>query len=410
MTNGDAHQTPDELLHTVVPSEHELRDAARSVQPGVVELRREIHADPELGLELPRTQQRVLESLTGLGLDISTGTTCTSVVADLDSGRPGPTVLLRGDMDALPMNEDLDVAFRSRNDGRMHACGHDAHTAMLVGAAQLLSEHRHDFDGRVRFMFQPGEEGFHGARHMIEDGVLQGVDRAFAIHVTPNIPASMAATRRGPLMASADTFHLTVHGRGGHASTPHFTRDPIPAAAAIVTGLHTMATRDIDVNQPGLLTVAHLAAGTTTNVIPDHALIEGTIRALSETSRTALHEGVDRVAHGVAAAHGCTCSVDLVAGYPVTVNHPDQADLVATVAGHTLGADHYIDMPSPVMGAEDWSYVLQKVPGAMAFLGACPDDIENSLEAPSNHSNLMRLNEDALSAGVALYTAMAMAR
>ncbi len=398
-----------DAAHRSLPDGSELRDAADGIQPDVVELRRAIHREPELGLDLPRTQTKVLEALTGLGLEITTGEALTSVVAELDTGKPGPTVLLRGDMDALPMQEDVDVDYRSTDEGRMHACGHDAHTAMLVGAARLLSDNRNDFTGKVRFMFQPGEEGFAGARHMIDEGVTKGVDRAFAIHVTPSIPAGFLSTRRGPFMASADTFHLTVEGRGGHASSPHMATDPIPAAAAIITGLQTMITRDINVAQPGVLTVAHVQAGTTTNVIPETALVEGTIRALSEDSRNQIHAGVERMSTNVAAAHGCSCSCEIKAGYPVTVNHADQADLVAEIAGHTLGSDHYFDLPTPVMGAEDWSYVLQEVPGAMAFLGVCPADIANSLEAPSNHSNLMRVNEDAMASGVAMYAAMAMA-
>ncbi len=391
-----------------LPAGDELRDAAAGVQDATVELRRAIHADPELGLQLPATQAKILESLTGLGLDVTLGESSTSVVADLDTGVEGPTVLLRADMDALPMTEDLDVPFQSRHEGRMHACGHDGHVAMLASAARLLSEQRGEFTGKVRFMFQPGEEGHHGARHMIEEGVLDGVDRAFAIHLTPNIPAGMAASRPGPLMASADTFEVTVHGRGGHASTPHFAQDPIPAAAEIVTGLHTMVGRSIDVNQPGLITVAHMEAGTTTNVIPETAFIEGTIRSLNEHSRSALHEGVGRVANGVSHAHGCSCSVHIEEGYPVTVNDAGQVDLVAAVGAHTLGERGYVTMPTAIMGAEDWSYVLQRVPGAMAFVGACPDDIDNPREAPSNHSNYMRIGEDALASGVALYCAMAM--
>ncbi len=392
-----------------LPPGSELLDAAAIVQADMIELRRAIHADPEVGLELPRTQARVLESLTGLGLDISTGETCTSVVAELDSGRPGPTVLLRGDMDALPLQEDADIDFRSLNEGQMHACGHDAHTAMLAAAAKILSEQRSELTGKIRFMFQPGEEGYHGARHMIEDGVIDGVDRAFAIHVGCNAPAGLITSRRGPLLASADSFQLTVEGAGGHASMPHFAADPIPAAAAIVTGLGTMVTRDVDVNQPGLITVGHIEAGTTNNVIPNSAFIEGTIRALSEQSRSAMHEGIERVATSVASAHKCSCSVDIIAGYPVTVNDDAQADLVASVARHTVGEQMYLDMPAPFMAAEDWSYVLNRVPGAMAMLGVCPVDIEDPSTAPNNHSNLMRVNEDALTNGVALYVAMAMA-
>ncbi len=392
-----------------LPSGTELRDAATGLQDDTVEIRRAIHADPELGLELPRTRTRILESLTGLGLDVTTGASVSSVVAELDSGKPGPTVLLRADMDALPMNEDLDVPFRSANEGAMHACGHDAHVAMLVSAARLLAENKDELTGKIRFMFQPGEEGFHGAKYMIEEGVTEGVDRAFAIHIFSTAPSGLMLTRPGPLLASADRFELTVNGKGGHASQPHFTRDPIPAAAAIITGLHTMVGRDVEATRAGVVTVAHVEAGTTNNVIPEHAFLEGTIRSHHEHTRSTLKEGVERVANGIAGAHKCSCTVDIIEGYPVTVNNDAEAARVADVATRTLGEDNYQPMPSPIMGAEDWSYVLNEVPGAMAFLGACPKDVDDPREAAPNHSNYMRIDEDAMVNGVALYTAMAMA-
>ena len=208
---------------------------------------------------------------------------------------------------------------------------------MLVGAAKILADNKAELTGKIRFMFQPGEEGHHGARYMIEEGVCDGVDRAFAIHVLSSVPSGLMLTRRGPLMASADKFEITVHGSGGHASQPHYAVDPIPAAASIVTGLHTMVGRDIDANQPGVLTVGHINAGTTNNVIPEVAYIEGTIRSLNETTRSTLKEGIERVANGIAGAHKCSCTVDIEQGYPVTVNHDGEADRVAEVATSVLG-------------------------------------------------------------------------
>ncbi len=397
------------MASTSVRPGPELLDEAKRLDAATVELRRTIHAEPELGLELPRTQATVLDALTGLGLDITTGTSTTSVVADLDTGRPGPTVLLRGDMDALPLQEDAEVPYASRHDGRMHACGHDAHVAMLVSAARLLVEQASEFNGRVRFMFQPGEEGFHGARYMIDEGVLDGVDRAFAIHVFCNLPDGMVVTRGGALMASADRFEITIDGEGGHASAPHQCIDPIPAAAATVTGLHTMVGRSTDPTQSGLVTVGHLRAGTTNNIIPPSAFMEGTIRALDEETRGQLQAGVTRVAEGTAAAHGCSCQAEIIPGYPVTINDEQQAGLTGEVATSLLGAEQFMVMPRPILGAEDWSYVLQHVPGAMAFLGVAPEGVDPAKAAP-NHSNLMRISEAKLANGVALYAAMAMAR
>ncbi|MCL4169747.1 UNVERIFIED_CONTAM: hypothetical protein GTU68_001264, partial [Idotea baltica] len=252
-------------MTNLAPIGDDLLEAARSHQDATVELRRSIHADPELGLQLPETQKKILESLTGLGLDITLGESTTSVVADLDTGKPGPTVLLRGDMDALPLQEDYVSDFQSKHEGKMHACGHDAHVAMLASAAQLLSENKDELTGKVRFMFQPGEEGFHGAKYMIEEGVLDGVDRAFAIHVSTNIRNGLITTRPGSLLASADRFEITVHGQGGHASAPQNCVDPIPAAAATITALHTMVGRKVDPVRSGLVTVAHIEAGTTNN-------------------------------------------------------------------------------------------------------------------------------------------------
>jgi amidohydrolase len=387
----------------------DLLQAARDLQEGTIELRRSIHAEPEIGLQLPETQAKIVESLTGLGLDITLGESTTSVVADLDTGRPGPTVLLRGDMDALPLQEDHVSDFQSRRDSAMHACGHDAHVAMLASAARLLSEHRDELTGRVRFMFQPGEEGYHGAKYMIEEGVLEGVDRAFAIHVVSNVPNGLVMTKGGPLLASADEFEITVHGKGGHASAPHQTTDPIPPAAAMVGGLNSIISRDLDPAQSAVLTVAHIRAGTTTNIIPASAFLEGTIRTFDEGVRSTIHAAVERVATGTAASHGCTCSCKVIPGYPVTVNDDEQAQLTGEVATALLGADLFHVSAQPAFAAEDFSYVLNQVPGAMAMLGVCPDDVSPDEAAP-NHSNFMRVNESALYNGVGLYAAMAMVK
>jgi hippurate hydrolase len=252
----------------------DLLAEARSIAPDVVELRRQIHRRPELGLRNPETQQRIVDALGGLGLTITTGSSLSSVVATLVGSKPGPTFLLRADTDALPMSEDTEWAHRSEHGDRAHVCGHDAHVAMLVGAARLLAGRRDDLAGTVRFMFQPGEEGSGGAKLMIDEGVLtdgldEPVSAAFAIHISPNIPTGMVAARPGPLMAATDDFRVVLRGRGGHASTPHFANDPIPVAAEIITALQTLVTRRINAFDPAVLTVAHLTAGTTVNVIPD---------------------------------------------------------------------------------------------------------------------------------------------
>ena len=388
-----------------------LLDDAGALLEEAVGLRREIHRHPELGLDNPRTQQLVLDALDGLPLTLHTGTGTTSVVATLDGGEPGPTVLLRGDMDALPMPEDTGLDYASEVDGAMHACGHDAHVAMLAGAARLLADRRSDVRGRIAFMFQPGEEGHHGAKVMLDEGLLatatagaSPVSLAFALHQTPTIPTGMIATRGRSLMASTDGLHVTVRGRGGHASMPHHALDPIPVACEIVLALQAMVTRRVDAFDPAVVTVAKIRSGTTTNVIPETAELLGTIRTVSEKTRAAVLEEVRRVASGIAAAHGAEAEVSLEPGYPVTVNDEDAATFALDTARLLLGEQRAVEMPTPVMGAEDWSYVLQEVPGCMAFLGTSPAP---GAVAP-NHSNRMVLDEAAMAVGIATHAAVAL--
>ncbi|HVE94500.1 MAG TPA: M20 family metallopeptidase [Acidimicrobiales bacterium] len=386
-----------------------LLSEAQALGPLAVDLRRRIHAHPELGLDLPRTQEVIVDALAGLPLRVTTGSACTSVIAVLEGERPGPTVLLRGDMDALPLPEQNGLPFASEIDGAMHACGHDAHVAMLVGAAQLLVDHRVELSGRVLFMFQPGEEGHAGARVMLREGLLDGPDApvaAFALHTTPTMRAGLVGCRGGALMAATNTLRIRVVGRGGHASMPHDAVDPIPVAAEIVTALQNFVTRRVNAFDPAVVTIAKFTAGTAVNVIPEDAVLEGTIRTFSEKTRADVVDGVARLAEGIAGAHGCTAEVALDPGYPVTVNDDTMADYLLSSAASVLGDDATRVMPSPVMGAEDFSFVLHKVPGAMAFLGTRPDRVDGPI-AP-NHSNKMLLNEDALAAGIAVHARAAL--
>jgi amidohydrolase len=385
----------------------EVLQEARSVVDDAIELRRRIHRHPEIGLTVPRTQAAVLEALDGLGLEMRTGQRTTSVVARLTGARPGPTLLLRADMDALPLREDTGLAFASEIDGAMHACGHDAHVAMLVGAARVLARRRATLAGSILLMFQPGEEGYHGARVMLEEGLLEGgapPTGAFALHVTHRQAAGVVATRPGPAMASGDTLQIVVRGKGGHASAPHDCLDPIPIACEMVQAFQTLVTRRVNVFDPAVLTIAKIEAGTTRNVVPETASLLGTIRTVSEATRERMLEGVRRVAEGVAAAHGAGVSVDLVRGYPVTVNDADFAGFVLETARELLGAERTHELSHPVMGSEDFSYVLQRVPGAMANLGTRPD----TGPVFPNHSNRMLVNESALATGIAMHVAVAL--
>jgi hippurate hydrolase len=391
----------------------DLLEAARAIQPDVVATRRRIHRHPEIGNDLPATQDLVVEELAKLGIEGRRGTGLSSVVALIQGGRPGPTVILRADMDGLPLTEDTGLEFRSGIDGAMHACGHDAHISMLLGAARLLQERRASLPGRVILMFQPGEEGWHGARTMLEEGLLDaaGPDApkptgAFAIHVSTRYPSGTVNLRPGPLMAATDVIRIWVRGRGGHASTPHLALDPIPVAAEIILALQAMVARRINVFDPAVVSISQVVGGTTNNVIPESVFLHGTIRTVSESTRAGVREGVRRVAEGVAAAHGATVEVELEPGYPVTLNDATFTEFARAVAGEVVGADRVVELASPVMGGEDWSYVLQQVPGAMVFLGACPPELD-PLTAPQFHSNRVVFHEEVMPIGVALHAAIA---
>jgi amidohydrolase len=390
----------------------DLLSAAYNDADRTIDLRRRLHRRPEVGLHLPRTQELVLEAFADLPVEITTGTSTSSVVAVLQGARRGPTYLLRGDMDGLPVHEDTGLPFSSEHPGAMHACGHDTHVAMVLGAARLLAERRDELTGQVVFMVQPGEEGFHGARYMLEEGLLDvvpgaPVGGAFALHISSTVTSGSVNVRPGPMMAAADQWRMTVRGRGGHASEPHAAADPIPVAAEIVLALQSMVTRRVDVFDPAVVTVAHIEAGSTNNVIPDSVFLEGTIRTLSAERRADVVASVRRVATHIGAAHGLEVEFEHEEGYPVTVNDPGAAAAVLDAAAELLGERATTLSPAPLMGAEDFSYVLQRVPGAMAWLGACPPGLDPAT-APANHSNLVVFDEEPLPAGVALYAQMAM--
>ncbi len=394
-----------------------LHDEAIDLQGETVALRRAMHERPELGNDLPITRDLVLESLEGLPLDVTLHESTSGVAALLTGGRPGPTVLLRGDMDALPLHEDTGLDFASKDDGKMHACGHDTHTAMLSSAAKLLAAHRDEIAGRVLFMFQPGEEGHHGARFMLDEGLLDlpphaaggesPVTGAFALHISSVLPTGMVATRGGPCMASADEFLIRVHGSGGHASAPHLALDPVPIACEIVQALQLMVTRRIDVFDPAVVTVGRIEAGTTNNIIPPMAEIHGMIRTFSQRTRNAVHDNLRRVASSIAEAHGATAEPEIIMGYPVTSNHHEFAAFTLDTARQALGDDRVVELPNPIMGAEDFSYVLEAVPGTMMFLGGTHPD-RDPRTAPMNHSNLVHFDEDTMPTGVELYARMAL--
>jgi amidohydrolase len=392
-----------------------LLDDARAMADDLADLRHRLHRRPEIGLRLQQTQATVLEALDGLDLEVSTGIelgSVTAVVRGSGTEAKDGVVLLRADMDALPVHEEVDVPFRSTVDGAMHACGHDLHTAMLVGAARLLHAQRDRLPGDVVLMFQPGEEGFDGARRMIDEGVLgaagRPADAAFALHVMPNMVArGHVASRHGALMAASDGLFVTVHGAGGHGSSPHLTRDPIPATCEMVLALQTAVNRSIDAFAPVVLTVGALHAGTRRNIIPETASFEATVRTFDRSIRRQVRDLTQRVCRGIADAHGLDVDIEYLEEYPVTVNDDTSVDFALDVALDLLGEAKTVVLDKPITGTEDFSRVIERVPGAMLFLGACIDGRDPDT-APSNHSPHAAFDDRVLADGAALYAELAM--
>ena len=380
----------------------------------LVAVRRELHQIPEVGLQLPETQAAVLRHLEGLPLEITLGETVTSVVGVLRGGRETdgkrPVVLLRADMDALPVEELTGLDYASTN-GNMHACGHDLHMTMLLGAAHELCARRDELAGDVIFMFQPGEEGLDGARYMLEEGLLDVAgsrpDWVYAIHVWSALdPYGTFSTKPGTVMASSDVAKVKVIGRGGHGSTPHLAGDPVPALAAITTALNTMVTRTFDVQNPVVITVGLLQAGTIANVIPEEGRLEATLRTFDTDVRAKLFETIPALVEGIAAGHGVKGETEFWEQYPVTINDDDEADVVAEVATELFGEERHIRWSKPLAGAEDFSRILQAAPGCFIGLSACPPDVDPAT-APFNHSAYAKFDDGVVGDGAKLFTELA---
>lgn len=385
----------------------ELSDLVAVAEGGsdeLIALRRAIHAEPELGLDTPHTREKLEAALAGLPLKLRLSANCSGFIAILDGAEPGRTVLLRGDMDALPIEEATGLDFASHEPGKMHACGHDSHSAMLAGAAHILCAKRDEFAGRILFMFQPGEEGHHGARIMIEEGLLGDPlpDAAFALHIWPTLDHGTVACRAGAMLASTDTLRARIVGKGGHAAMPHDARDPVPVAAEIILALQSEVARRTPVTDPIVLSITKISAGTTHNVLPDAVELLGTLRTLSPEARQRGREAFERICTHVAAAHGCTAEVAIEQGYPPTINDPRAVELVREIAGES-----YLELPASNMGGEDFSYVLEKIPGAMAFLGVAPAGEDAANRAPLHNPSMM-IDEEVLPKGVALHCAFAL--
>ncbi|WP_405066780.1 M20 family metallopeptidase [Kribbella sp. NBC_01510] len=389
-------------------------ELAKQFSDEIITLRHALHQVPEFDLELPKTQQLVLEALAGLPLEITLGKELSSVTAVLRGGRgPGPVVLLRGDMDALPVTERTNVPFISQHPGMMHACGHDLHVAGLVGAAKVLSALQAELPGDVVFMFQPGEETSGGAPIMIREGVLDAAgrraDAAYGLHVgSAGQPLGMWSSKPGSFMAAADQLHVRVVGAGTHGATPYRGKDPIPVACEMVTALQTMITRQFDVFDPVVLTVGRIAGGTKENIIPDDAVFDATVRTFSEATRTKVQRTSTQLVEAMAAAHGLVAEVDYEIGYPVTVNDAAEYGFARDTIVDVFGADRFRERSNPRCGAEDMSYVLNEVPGVYLNLSACRSADPDA--AADNHSPLADFDDSILPDAAALLAELAVRR
>lgn len=383
---------------------------ASGIQEELASLRRQIHQEPEIGLQLPKTQSKILAALDGLGLEVTTGKSLSSVTAVLRGGKSEKTVLLRADMDALPVTELADLPYKSQIDGAMHACGHDLHVAMLIGAAKLLVKNKSKLNGDVVFMFQPGEEGFDGAGHMIKEGVLSAsgrkADATYGLHVmSSSNPTGSFTTKPGTMMASSDELHVTVVGMGGHGSQPHTAKDPIAVAAEMVGALQLLITRSFNAFDPVVVTVGQFHAGTKANIIPDMAEFQATIRTFSAENRMRIHAEAVRLCKAIAQGYGLKAEVEVVEQYPVTVNNDSHAAFVGQVAVDLFGDEGFIEMQHPIAGAEDYSRVLEEVPGSYVFLGASVD--QDYTKSEVNHSPRALFDDAVLYRGAALLSELA---
>jgi hippurate hydrolase len=368
----------------------------------IVALRRDIHREPELGFDTEKTAEKVVDALDGLPLELRTGVAKNGVVATLKGEADGPTVALRADMDALPIHEATGLPFASEIDGKMHACGHDGHTSMLVGAARALCQDhlRERLSGTVKFVFQPAEEGYAGGRAMVEEGVAEDVRQIFALHLWPGLEFGAAATKAGPIMAAADAFVMTVKGSGGHGAMPHLAADAVAIAAQVVTALQTIVSREVDPVEPAVLTVGEIGAGSAFNIIPETARLGGTVRTLNTELRERMPERIEELARGVAKGMRGDAELDYNFSYPVTNNDAEAAKLALGVAGELLGKERAVELANPSMGAEDFAFFLEKVPGAFVWLGV--GDVSGL------HTPQFSFDEEILPQGAALLAALAL--
>ena len=383
---------------------------AKAMLPELQALRRQLHQIPEFGLELPKTLELILKQINGLG-EITTSKEISSAVLHIKGDQPGPTVLLRADMDALAVIEDTNLDYASTN-GFMHACGHDLHMAMGVGAAKILASRKSEIKGDVIIFFQPGEEGHHGADVMIDQGDLMVSGskpiRAYGLHVFSSYPLGMMGSKAGPLMASAGDLFVTVTGSGGHGSMPWLSKDPISVLTEIMSALQTMVTKRFNAFDPVIVNIGWLKAGdtATTNVIPESASFGATVRVFSEENATKLKKYTTELAESIAKAFGLSATVEFTRATKVLVNDASAIQAVEKVTTKLFGAGRYVNLPAPIAGGEDFASIVHEIPGAFVFMGAAPPGVDPSTAA-TNHSNKAVFDDSVLADGAALLVELA---
>lgn len=385
-----------------------FRSLAKDLEEKVIEFRHDFHAHPELSWKEERTSE-IIESVLGkLGFENirrGFGSTGSGVIADIGGNGESPMVAIRADIDALPLDENVDEPWKSTNKGVMHACGHDAHAAILLGVAHVLASLKDELPGRVRLIFQPAEEsGFDsGAKQLVKEGALDGVDAIWGLHVWAPLPKGKIGYRAGPVMASADIWEVEVKGKGGHGSRPHEAVDPTIAAATVISSVQTIVSREIDPQEAVVLSVGKIECGTAANIIPETAKLTGNVRTTSPVVRDEMPGRIRRIAEGVGSAFRCETKVNFLPVYPVTVNDEKMVDLFVETAGSIMGEDALEEQPV-ILGSEDFSFYQEKVPGAFFFLGM--GDPEKGTDA-QHHSPVFKTNDDVLVDGVTLLSALA---
>ncbi len=369
----------------------------------VIAIRRHLHENPEIGLSEFKTSDFIAGKLEEYGYEVTRGLAKTGIVATLKNGDSTRSVGIRADIDALPITEETGLEYASKNKGVMHACGHDGHTAMLLGAAKILAE-RKNFDGTIHLIFQPAEENFGGAKIMIDEGLFDKFpcDAVFGMHNDPAMPFGKVFVKDGPLMAAVDEARITVNGHGGHGAEPQAASDPIVAGASIIMALQTVVSRNIHPLDPAVVTVGAFNAGIASNVIPERAEMVITIRSFDPKVRDKLEERIRGIAEGQAASYGMTATVKYDRGYEATINHTAETDFVRDLAKKVVGAENVAEIERPMMGAEDFAYMLAERPGSYFFLGTAKTDND-----PSLHHPRFNFNDDALPIGVNLWVELA---